>query len=138
VEFAAKENAGYDAASSLKLLYDFSFDSATSPTYATIFPIPETMGRSGTLLSKQTWTLKFDMRLLSAEDAGALGYPGSVVWERRSYTAGIESKSNRYHIVQVVDEHGDTIEAAWRKFTDYQSSVDSGHEPGVLYYHGEK
>lgn len=136
--FATEENAGYDLARGLRLVYDFSFDSATDPTHATIFPIPTQLGSFGSRLSKQTWLLNFDQTLLPAEAAASLGYPGSVVWERKSYVLGVEAKSSRYHVVQVVDPHGRRIEPAWSKFVAYQQSAEAGDQPGILFYHGDE
>jgi len=136
--FATKASAGYDLARGLRLVYDFSFDSVTNPTEVTIYPIPTRIGSFGTRLSKQTWLLTFDATLLSAEEAAARGYPGSVVWERRSYMFGIELTSSRYNMVQVVDENGNRIEEAWNQFVEYQDSSAAGDEPGTLYYHGDQ
>jgi len=134
--FATEESAGYDLAQGLRLVYDFSFDSATNPTHATIYPIPALLGSMGERLSKQTWLLNFDMTLLSSEEATARGYPGSVVWERKSYVFGFEQTSSRYNVVQVVDENGNRIEEAWKKFVAYQNSSVAGDAPGTLFYHG--
>jgi len=139
--FATEESAGYDLAQGLRLVYDFhfdEFDSAGDPTHATIYPLPATLGSFGNRLSQQTWLLTFDMTLLSPEECTARGYSGSVCWERKSYLFGRELESSRYDLVQVVDENGNRIEEAWKKFVAYQNSTVAGDAPGTLFYHGSE
>lgn len=101
--FATEESAGYDLAHGLRLVNDYRFDNATAPTSATIYPVHTAFGDFGAQLSKQAWLLTFSMTKL-------LGYPGSVVWYRRSYSFGFEIASKRYKIVQVVVEDGQVPE----------------------------
>jgi hypothetical protein len=135
--FATADSAGYDLANGLSLVYDFSFDSATNPTFATIYPIVTELGNFGARLSTQTWLLNFDMSLLSSEESEALGFGSSVVWVRKSYAFGVEITSSRYYLVQVVDEKGQRIEPAWSKFFEYQTSDEAGSQPGEIFYHGD-
>jgi len=134
--WATEENAGYDLAYGLRLVYDFGFDSTTDPTHATIYPILTALGGFGARLSQQTWMLTFTMTKMSEQEASDLGYPGSIVWERRSYAFGVEITSSRYNMVQVVDEDGKRIEPAWSTFAAYQKSSNAGDQPGEFFYHG--
>lgn len=135
--FASNASSGYEAAGGLDLVYDFTFDSATSPQHASIFPVITEFGSAGTSLSKQSWLLSFEMEKFSAREASAVGFPGSIVWNRRSYMAGIETKSKQYYLVQVVDESGKRIEPAWSQFVANQTDIAiTGNSPGQIFYHG--
>jgi hypothetical protein len=95
-------------------------------------------GGFGSALSKQEWLLNFDASLMSADEAKEIGFPGSVVWHRRSYLFGVEVTSSRYYLTQVVDEHGQRIEPAWGEFVKYQNSDATGQENGRLFYHSSE
>jgi len=79
--------------------------------------------------------LDFSAFLLTDEQAAARGYPGSVVWDRRSFVAGDnEVTSSRYDLVQVVDGTGSPIQPAYDMWIAYQESAAAGDIPGTLYY----
>jgi hypothetical protein len=134
--FATESSAGYDIVRAGSLIYDFAFNDATDPTHAIINPVLSNLGSFGTALAKQYWLVTFDMTLLSPAEAADMGFGGSVVWRRSSFIFGIEVKSSRYYVIQVVNELGAQIEPAWSKFVAYQNSPEAGGEPGILYYHG--
>eukprot|EP00930_Biecheleria_cincta_P065391 TRINITY_DN51165_c0_g1_i1.p1 TRINITY_DN51165_c0_g1~~TRINITY_DN51165_c0_g1_i1.p1 ORF type:complete len:333 (-),score=40.58 TRINITY_DN51165_c0_g1_i1:176-1174(-) len=137
--FATNDSSGIESAAGLDLVYDFNFDSAISPQHASISPVIAELGFAGTTLSKQTWLLSFEMEKLDAREASAIGFPGSIVWSRRSYVAGIETKSKQYYLVQVVNEHGERVEPAWSQYVANQTDIAiTGKYPGRLFYHGSK
>lgn len=110
----------------LDLIYHFVFNDSKKPTKCQIYPEAR---RFGVNLAAE-WLLDFEMELV----AGDPNYPGSVVWNRRSWVAGREATSAEYALVQVIDVHGKRIEPAWSKFVEYQSTQVTD-TPGMIHYH---
>lgn len=128
--------SGYAYARNMRLIYDFIFDDAENPTYAHIGPDVRALPwNSGAWLKKQRWLLRFAMELETPEASAELGFPGSVMWRRRTYWFNLIGMFP-YHMVQIVDEYGNRIEPAWSKFVEYQESTVAGDKSGLLYHHG--
>lgn len=137
--FAAHEGfwtSGYAYARNMRLIYDWIFDDPENPTFAHIGPVVRALPFNlGAAVAKLRWLVHFEMRLESPGTAAELGYPGSVVWRRRTYLLASIS-TFPYHLVQVVDEDGNRIQPAWDQFVEYQQSAEAGDTPGLIYHHG--
>lgn len=72
------------------------------------------------------------MYKLTEQDATVAGFPGSIVWERVSFTIGGLIATARDLLVQIVDGDRNTIEPAYSQWVAHQNSSSS--HPGKIYY----
>jgi len=119
----------------LDLVYHFKLESGSlqKPTGFSIIPEARNLGlklegRYG------EWVLGFDMVQLTAHNATAAGYPGSIVWDRISSAFGKEVDSARYLAVQVVDGDSKPIQPAYDQWVAYMASAAAGNSPGEIHY----
>lgn len=125
--FAGLESAGKKIVDLGDLIYEFTFNDAKAPTFGQIHATFNNL--LGLHVGKRLeWLGDFEMTLLDSHK----DYPGSKVWERRSYVFGQESESKRYELIQVVDEDGKRIQPAWKAFVTAQTA-ESVEDPGVVH-----
>lgn len=118
-----------DRAEMIDLIYHFIFDSSENPTKAQIYPEWKFLPVALT----NEWIMDFEMQLMEKDDE----YPGSIVWQRKSFFAGSEAVGSRYKLIQIIDEKGERLEPAFSKWVEYQNSVSAGDaakEPGKIWY----
>lgn len=133
--FADAPGGNFETVGLLDLVYHFRLVAGTleNPNGFEIIPESRNLGTtlSGTFAE---WLLSFSMNKLSAEEATAAGFGGSVVWDRISALAGQDVESARYLAVQIVDGDANPIEPAYSKWVAYMSSSEAGNSPGKIHY----
>jgi len=119
----------YNIACDLDLIYDFTFDNPSRPTFGQIHPVLGALHHIST--APIELLADFEMTLM---DHGHADYPGSVVWSRETYSFGIQIPAPAsYMLVQIVDAAGARIEPAWSAFVNDQRSLPNR---GTVYYRG--
>jgi len=92
------------------LTYNFEFDDPNNPTESTIHA---ESGCPGGVHPFCCFSFSMDLAPQDPE------FPGSVMWTRKSKICGLTDK---YKVVQVIDEFGKPIQPAWDHFLEYQGT----------------
>lgn len=133
--FADAPGGNFETVELLDLVYHFRLvtGSLENPTGFEIIPEARNLGiiLSGVFAE---WLLDFRMNKLTAEEAAAAGFGGSIVWDRVSALAGQDIESARYLAVQIVDGDSNPIEPAYSQWVTYMCSSAAGNSPGKIHY----
>jgi len=133
--FADAPGGNFENVELLDLVYHFRLDSGSleDPTSFRIIPEARNLGikLEGRLAE---WLLDFSMHKMTEAEAAALGFPGSIVWDRVSAVGDQIIDSERYALVQVVDGGRNPIEPAYSQWVAHQSSAAAGTSPGEIHY----
>jgi hypothetical protein len=130
-----KFGGNFESVELVDLVYHFKLKSGSlqNPTAFSIIPEARNLGAKleGNL---GEWLLSFDMVKMTAEDAAAAGYSGSIVWDRISSAFGQDVDSARYLAVQVADGDSNPIQPAYDQWLAYMASSAAGGSPGEIHY----
>jgi hypothetical protein len=133
--FADAPGGNFETVGLLDLVYHFRLvaGNLSDPRGFEIIPESRNLGvkLSG---SAAEFLLSFSMNKLTADEAAAAGFAGSVCWDRVSALVGRDIESVRYLAVQIVDGDSNPIEPAYSQWVAYMSSSDAGNSPGKIHY----
>lgn len=133
--FADAPGGNFETVGLLDLVYHFRLvaGNLSDPRGFEIIPESRNLGvkLSGTAAE---FLLSFSMNKLTADEAAAAGFPGSVCWDRVSALVGRDIESVRYLAVQVVDGDSNPIEPAYSQWVAYMNSSDAGNSPRKIHY----
>lgn len=133
--FADAPGGNFETVELLDLVYHFRLESGSLEDPTAFRIIPEARNLGITLEGRLAeWLLDFSMYKMTAENAAAAGFEGSIVWDRVSAVADQAIDSARYALVQVVDADSKPIEPAYSQWVAYQSSTAAGSSPGKIHY----